>query len=226
MWSSFNRKQWILCGGIGTVIVLLIFGGVYTALVMGHSNSVPLNEVMIISQSMDESMVASESSVVESESQPVFLYVDVKGAVVHPNVYQLPLGARVVDAVQAAGGYTALAAVDTINQAQLLTDQMMLYVPTQEEVQDREQELGGGVSNFFGTHQEQSLEQEAIGKVNINTATEAELTELSGIGAKKAQAIIEYRQVNGSFQSVEQLQEVKGIGLKLFERIKDQVVVQ
>lgn len=221
MWEQFNRKQWLLFGGIGASIVLL--GIICLVLGIGQSHSEPLNDIAIISQSVAESSIVSEASLTESERSPAFLYVDVKGAVVQPNVYQLPVGARVVDAIQAAGGYTMQAATQQINQAQLLSDQMMLYVPTQEELQS---ESKVEVAQLTSPLLENNVSESEQGKVNINTATETELTQLSGIGAKKAQAIIEYRQTNGSFQSVEDLQQVKGIGVKLFEKIKDQVIVR
>ena len=145
------------------------------------------------------------------------IYVDVKGEVHHPGVYQMKAENRVKDLIEAAGGFTPLADDQKLNLAQLLEDQMVIVVPKKgEEVN----------SELAQSPASQKKEVGKEGKVNINTATVEELKTLKGIGEKKAEAIIEYRKKNGSFKNKEELMKVRGIGKKLYESFQERVIVQ
>lgn len=145
------------------------------------------------------------------------IYVDVKGEVHHPGVYQMKAENRVKDLIEAAGGFTPLADNQKLNLAQLLEDQMVIIVPQKgEEVN----------SELAQSPASQKKEVGKEGKVNINTATVEELKTLKGIGEKKAEAIIEYRKKNGSFKNKEELMKVRGIGKKLYESFQERVIVQ
>ena len=145
------------------------------------------------------------------------IYVDVKGEVHHPGVYQMKAENRVKDLIEAAGGFTPLADDQKLNLAQLLEDQMVIVVPKKgEEVN----------SELAQAPMSQKKEVGKEGKVNINTATVEELKTLKGIGEKKAEAIIEYRKKNGSFKNKEELMKVRGIGKKLYESFQERVIVQ
>ena len=145
------------------------------------------------------------------------IYVDVKGEVHHPGVYQMKAENRVKDLVEAAGGFTPLADDQKLNLAQLLEDQMVIVVPKKVE------EVNSELAQTPTPHKK---EVEKEGKVNINTATVEELKTLKGIGEKKAEAIIEYRKQNGSFKNKEELMKVRGIGKKLYESFEERVIVQ
>lgn len=145
------------------------------------------------------------------------IYVDVKGEVHHPGVYQMKAENRVKDLVEAAGGFTPLADDQKLNLAQLLEDQMVIVVPKKGE------EVNSELAQTPTPHKK---EVEKEGKVNINTATVEELKTLKGIGEKKAEAIIEYRKQNGSFKNKEELMKVRGIGKKLYESFEERVIVQ
>lgn len=136
--------------------------------------------------------------------------VDVKGAVKKPGVYRLPAQARVYQAIQAAGGFLQQADRKQVNLAQKCKDEMVIYIPVEGET----------VEDFNSTESSDSK------KVNLNTATVDELVQLSHIGPKKAEAIIEYRDEHGPFQSVDQLANVPGIGEKTIDRFRDQVTVE
>jgi competence protein ComEA len=142
---------------------------------------------------------------------PATINVYVSGAVKKPDVYALPLDAIVKDAIVAAGGATDEADLDRINLATKLADQMQVYVPSQGEVTVP-------VSNG-------SAPGAATDKININTASAEELDKLPGIGPSIAGAIIDYRTKNGPFKQIEDINDVKGIGDALFEKIKDQITV-
>lgn len=151
----------------------------------------------------------------ESSTQEAVIFVDIKGEVKKPGVYQMKVGDRVKDAIEAAGGMTAEADSQKVNLAQRVEDQMVIVVPKIGEEGDAAIPAGE-------TRKEATKE----GKVNINTATVEELKTLKGVGEKKAEAIIEYRKKNGSFKTKEDLMKVRGIGKKLFESFEERIVTQ
>ena len=149
-----------------------------------------------------------------STTQETVIFVDIKGAVKNPGVYQMKVGDRVKDALDAAGGLTEEADSQKVNLAKRLEDQMVIVVA---KVGEEAEEIPAGAT---------SKEEAKEGKVNINTATVEELKTLKGVGEKKAEAIIEYRKKNGSFQTKEDLMKVRGIGKKLFESFQERIVTQ
>jgi len=149
----------------------------------------------------------------EQTKEEVFIYVHVCGAVAKENVYILPEGSRGIDAIQAAGGFAAEAATAYCNLAEVLTDGMRLYIPTQEEVN------AGMIPVVSGK------EGQLTGMVNINTAEKEELMTLPGIGESKAESIVKYRAKVGRFQTIEELKNVSGIGEALFESLCDKITV-
>ena len=150
----------------------------------------------------------------ESTTLEAVIFVDIKGEVKKPGVYQMKVGDRVKDALDAAGGLTAEADSQKVNLAQRVEDQMVIVVP---KVGEEAEAIPAGVT---------SKETSKEGKVNINTATVEELKTLKGVGEKKAEAIIEYRKKNGSFKTKEDLMKVRGIGKKLFESFEERIVTQ
>lgn len=161
---------------------------------------------------------ADESSAKNSSSDEV--YIDVDGAVVRPGVYRLKDGARVSQAIDAAGGLTTEADVTGLNRASKVTDGQKIYVPTVGE-QQAAAAVDGAESGAATTPGAGS----SSGLVNINTASAAELQTLSGIGPSMAQSIIDERTKNGAFASVDDLMRVSGIGEKKFAKIKDCICV-
>lgn len=166
----------------------------------------------------DSSPDDDESSAKSSSAAEV--YVDVDGAVVRPGVYRLKDGARVSQAIDAAGGLTAEADVTGLNRASKITDGQKIYVPTVGE-QQAAAAVGGAESSAATTPGAGS----SPGLVNINTASAAELQTLSGIGPSMAQSIIDERTKNGAFASVDDLMRVSGIGEKKLAKIKDCICV-
>lgn len=139
--------------------------------------------------------------------------VYVCGAVLCPGVYELSEDARVIAAIEAAGGFSAEAAADYLNLARVVLDGEKIEVPTLEEVS-----LGlVGVSkdNVAG-----SSPSEEVLSININTATKEELMELPGIGESRALSIIAYREENGEFGSIEEIMLVSGIKEGAFAKLK------
>lgn len=192
---------------------------------------------IIFLQKDDESQISStelittipEEQLDEQENEldePIItmIMVDVKGAVKFPGVYQLTTDDRIIDAVQKAGGYLDGAQTDFINHAQKLEDEMVIYIPHKGEQLDQLEAIGQAVQLPASTTS--STKQSKSNKVNINSADESTLTTLPGIGPSKAQAILSYREENGSFNSIEDLKNVSGIGEKTFERLKELIDVK
>ena len=169
-------------------------------------------------ESVEETTVVEMTVLAEkteaSTTQETVIFVDIKGAVKNPGVYQMKVGDRVKDALDAAGGMTAEADSQKVNLAKRLEDQMVIVVP---KVGEEAEEIPAGETRKEATKE---------GKVNINTATVEELKTLKGVGEKKAEAIIEYRKKNGSFKTKEDLMKVRGIGKKLFESFEERIVTQ
>ncbi|RMF49735.1 MAG: ComEA family DNA-binding protein [Anaerolineae bacterium] len=153
---------------------------------------------------------------------PLPVVVDVGGAVAHPGVYALPPGSRVQDALESAGGLLPEADAQTLNLAAPLEDGSRLWVPTRPPVVTSiPAEIATPSAQraiSIGASPETSL-------VNINTASQAELESLPGIGPSLAQRIIAYRQENGPFAAIEDIQKVSGIGPATFERLRDLITV-
>lgn len=173
-------------------------------------------------------------AVSDKEMQQAMIYVDVCGAVANPGVFQLAAGSRVFQAIEAAGGYLPEAALTCVNRAGVLTDGQQLYILTQEEMErqglDPAEMFGasdGQMNGSAGTGQNTGMNAQVQqdNRININTADEAQLTTLTGIGATRAQAIIAYREENGPFAAIEDIMNVQGIKEGTFAKIKDEIVV-
>ena len=167
--------------------------------------------------SQKEKAETQTSSSEESE----FLTVDVKGAVKNPGIYQLKKTSRINDAIQKAGGLTTDADSKSINLAQKLTDEAVVYVATVGE-NAASVASNTGQSSTLGTSE---VASQKGNKVNLNTADLSELQTISGIGQKRAQDILDYREANGKFNSVDDLKNVSGVGAKTLEKLKEYVTV-
>lgn len=193
-----HKKKIIQIGAI--VLILIVAIAIYAA---GHSEK---QEDIEIAQSND-TKTAETTEVVEE------VIIDICGAVNDSKVVTLPAGARVEDAIKAAGGITDEADLSGINRAAVLTDGEKIYIPTADEV-ERGIELPSAEGNIS-----------TDGSININEATAEELETLNGIGPVTAEKIIQYRTEYGKFETKEDLMEVNGIGEKTYAQIKDKIRV-
>ncbi|KAA9300775.1 MULTISPECIES: helix-hairpin-helix domain-containing protein [Aerococcus] len=214
-----------LLGGLVGICLVGFFLGRFLA---GNEVAEVVEEVPVAEsvelEAAQAASIPAESSAASSQT-PVeeTLYVDVKGAVKEPKLYQVEAGMRVYDAVMLAGGFLPEAAQDQVNFAQRLEDQMLVYIPREgEEVPDHlmlaGQKPGGQATSGQG-------DPASGDKVNLNTADSAELQTLSGVGEKKAADIIAYREANGPFQTVDDLSQVSGIGEKTLDKLRPQLTV-
>ena len=170
-------------------------------------------EVSAVSKDSSSEKEVKKEEKEESPEQDL-ITVDVKGAVKSPGIYDLPVGSRVHDAVQKAGGLTEEADSKSLNLAQKVSDEALVYVPTKGEEAASQQAASG-------TTPSTSKEK----KVNLNKASLEELKQVKGLGGKRAQDIIDHREANGKFKSVDELKKVSGIGAKTIEKLKDYVTV-
>lgn len=143
------------------------------------------------------------------------IFVYVCGAVKVPGVYEMSSAARVYEALAAAGGCTAEASEESLNQAGFLEDGQRIYVPTKEEAANGQWHISTSPESA----------KEAVELVNINTADKDTLMTLPGIGDAKAESILSYRQQHGRFRSIEEIKEISGIKDSVFQQIKDRITV-
>ena len=137
------------------------------------------------------------------------LCVQVSGAVKKPGIYELPMGSRVYEVIEMAGGLTEDADESSLNQAAKLTDEQKIVVLTHAEAEAQMQQA---------TEEQSSL-------VDLNTATQEELMTLTGVGESKAKAIIVYRKEHGNFTKIEDIMNISGIKEGAFNKIKNDITV-
>lgn len=170
---------------------------------------------------------AGEPIVLQPAPTKAPIAVHVIGAVPRPGLYTFPEGARVQDAIDAAGGLLSSANVNAINLAALLGDGQQLDIPYAAGSEPTD--LGGSESEFpfpdTPPPDSENSENTDLEVVNINTATLEELDTLPGIGPTTAQKIIDYREENGPFSIIEDIMNVSGIGPATFEDLKDLISV-
>lgn len=152
----------------------------------------------------------ASAPVVPTIVAPPMLIVDVQGEVKKPGVYELPINSRVNDAIKAAGGSLQSADLSFVNQARLIKDGEQIYIERK-------------ISNAIARTRSSSGSLNGI--LNLNRASAKELEKLPGIGPVLASRIIEYRKINGNFQSIDDLRKVQGIGASTLEKFKSKIRV-
>ena len=204
------KKILSIIGGVLAVIVIILVG-------RGMMAS-PTKEKVMVTNAVNTTRVDETTTMT-----PQNCYVDIKGEVLRPGVYEFSCESRMQEVIKKAGGFTEEADETKINLAQKISDQMQIIVPNVQSKQE------GGVTeenSEKGNSSNTSPSNSKQGTVNINTATLEELQTIKGIGKKKAEAILQYRKEHGSFRTKEDLLQVKGIGKKALEAIESQVTFQ
>lgn len=163
-----------------------------------------------------EGIIEGAEDTETAEQKKAFVYVC--GAVNDPGVYEVESDSRVFEAIELAGGVTAEAVPELIDQARVVTDGERIYVPNREEAEN-------GGTEGLGTEVTGISDGNEKGKININTAGKDELMELTGIGEAKAESILRYREEQGGFQSIEELMQIEGIKEGVFNKIKDDITI-
>ena len=226
---------------IGLVGIIVVFMFVIGGLLISHGDKQTMDDASAVESTASQSGQATSQSTAQESTRPMAsssaaaqqMYVDVKGAVKNPGVYQINANMRVVDVINLAGGYNRSADKKQINLAQKLSDQQMIYVPIRGEkgapvtttTAPQAPASGGDTAAEATSSAEGTSDAQSGQQINLNTADKAKLQELSGIGDKKADQIIAYRQAHGQFKKIEELKDVPGFGDKSFANLKSSICV-
>lgn len=209
---------------IGFFIILIMFLIVLTTYYCNNSSKV---------------LAKVEEKVEKTKEKNSNVKVDIKGAIVNPGVYELADNSRVIDVINMAGGVIEGANTSLINLSKKIIDEMVIVIYTNEEIENynaskiKTEYVYIEVENCpdkvnqacVNEYSNDTIENTSNSKININTASIEELTTLSGIGNSKAQAIIDYRNQNGNFKDILDLNNVTGIGNSIIEKIKDNITI-
>ena len=213
-----NKKKIII--SISIIAILIIVITIYI-INTNEKEEVDLNSILLANDEKKENIEIT-NKINEEENK---IAVHIIGEVKKEGIIYLAKGSRVADAIKAAGGETKEADLTQINLAYVLQDGEKIYVPNKKEkITEYITKENGNNLITEGNNTSNNLKGEND-KVNINTANLNELDSLPGIGPSTAQKIIDYREENGNFKKIEELQNVKGIGDAKFEEIKDKIIV-
>lgn len=216
--QNINLKNKIIIA-VG-VIIIAITVGIYFYRTTKDNSEIEITEDNLTTNTA----VENNNEIVEENNTIV---VHITGEINYPGVVVLKEGARVVDAIEAGGGETDEADLSSLNLAYMLSDGEKIYVPNKEETSQESQE------REYITSAKDNSEQSENGakstgtnfKININTAKQEELTQITGIGESTAKKIIEYRTQNGKFKSIEDIKNIPGIGDSKFNAMKEEITV-
>ncbi len=186
------------------ILLLGLLLGLLAAGLILFLSSAPRGEPI----SLQVSTPGSESTSSANVGVLATIKVHIAGQVSNPGLWELPVGSRISDGIEAAGGLTGTADIDRVNLAAFLTDGKQVYIPAKGEILPE-------------TEEQDIQEQGLAAPVNINLANKEELLSLPGIGETKAEAIITYRNNNGNFLMIEDLINVPGIGESIFTQIRN-----
>ncbi|WP_096201332.1 helix-hairpin-helix domain-containing protein [Bacillus sp. FJAT-45350] len=202
---NFIKQKQIM---VGAILIILLFASL--SLYKGFNNE--KTEETDLDWLFENEDTVMDEAIMEVEQT---IMVDLKGAVIRPGVYHLHKGSRVIDVINLGGGLLEEADETRVNLAQLLQDEMMIFIPREGEgaLEGMVIDMNAGSAGSNG------------GKIRINHASATELEQLPGIGPARAETIIEYRETNGPFSQVEDLVNVSGIGPKSLEKLKEHITV-
>ena len=208
-YQTYEKQIRIAVIAIVVITALLLFGG------NGEKDEIVVEtegetQELLINEKAD---AVADMQTTEPQASAAKLIVDISGCIKSPGVYEIADGTRLHEVIELAGGLTQDADINAINQAELVADGQKILIPVKAEEVDVESShasTGGSRNN---------------GKININQADSSALQEIPGVGPATADKIIQYREANGRFQSIEDIKNVNGIGDKTFEKMKDQICV-
>ncbi len=221
MFNLTTQEKRVLTG----LIILVLAGFILS----WYMNRLTRSSTQLISGSESQKGFAQKTTAAGTSGTTGRLIIHIEGAVKKPGIYELPYGSRIYQAIRLAGDTTAEADTRNINFAETISDGEKIVIPSRiQESNPALLAMPPGIS--LSQPQEFSANQGAMirtppssRKVNINSATEYELDQLPGIGATYARRIVEYRQTHGRFRRIDEIKNVRGIGDKRFEDIRNQI---
>lgn len=210
------KSNWDKIKIIATITFIILAGTVYSVSTMIKGGKADDRIELVVTDSVISTSDGAgshfdSSDDITKDDSNTDIYVHICGAVINPGVYQVPAGTRVYQALELAGGSSDDAYLSGINLADKLADGQKVYIPSEGE-------------NAEGILSTDSGDVQSV-MININTASEAELMTLPGIGQSRAKDIINYRVKNGLFESIDDIMKVSGIKEAAFEKIKDLIKV-
>ena len=210
------------------VLIMLVFLCVITSFILYGKNKSKvfkdeyMKNIFVEEEAPDDNSVevnAEPIKEVKGENQltkgTTMIVVEIKGEVANPDVYEISEGSIIRDLITKAGGLTNEANIDKINRADKLRDNQLIVIPNKNELSNANTNIN--VSKEGNTAED--------GIININTASLEELQKINGVGEVKAKSIINYREKNGGFKSIDEMKNIEGIGDKTFEKMKDQITI-
>ena len=222
MLENLNKKQKIIFGIIIIFMVAIIIYYIYSTLNNAEydTEDISTNSSLAVNNTEIQN-ISIEENVTEAEE----ILVHVSGCVKEEKIVSLPDGSRVNDAIEAAGGLTKEADLSNINLAYILEDGEKIYIPKKGE-EIPENNSSSMLSPSTSVTSSSSSSSKNTSKVNINKATEAELETIPGIGPSTALKIINYRNENGKFKSIEDVKNISGIGDAKYEKMKNYITIK
>ena len=218
---NLNKKQKIIC----IIIILFILFAVFIY-IYNNFNKYSENDEIILNNNINEIENIQEKEKIGIAENKEKVIVHVIGEVNNPGVVTLEEGSRIIDAINAAGGKTEEADLSKINLAYIVEDGTQIYIPRINENLNEIELMSenAGQSIILESNTGSNGEDKNV-KVNINTANKEKLETLPGIGETTAQKIIDYREENGKFKSIEDIKNVGGIGDAKFNSLKDKITI-
>ena len=219
---KLNQKQKIILLITSILILFSLFIYIYKKLYETEKES-----EILLNNNANEIQNIQDDEKIQINNEKENVMVHVIGEVNSPGVVKLEEGARIIDAIQAAGGKTEEADLSKVNLAYVIEDGTQIYIPRINENLNQVELISGeaGHSIIVTNTKTQDNENQQNSKVNINTANKEKLETLPGIGETTAQKIIDYREQNGKFNKIEDLKNVSGIGEAKFNSLKDKITV-
>uniref|UniRef100_A0A7C4M0I4 ComEA family DNA-binding protein n=1 Tax=candidate division CPR3 bacterium TaxID=2268181 RepID=A0A7C4M0I4_UNCC3 len=227
-------EEWFENNRVGLSLVLsffIIFSGTFF-IIKGAGASKEKNNII---KSEEFIYKTNDLELGKEKTETSEIVFNIEGAVVTPGVYRLPIGSVVVDAIEKAGGFSKDVDRDRvakeINQASVIGNNSKIYIFKNSDKKAKIVSIGTNQSYLSnpiesGGVVSKSTNQVVNSKINLNTASLSELDILPGVGPAIAQRIIDWREVNGGFEVIEDIKKVKGIGDAMYEKIKEFIVVE
>ena len=213
------------------IFVSIILISLFTILIFNSNNNIDAKD----KKNKDNNIKIEKNITKEKEVEKI--KVDIKGMVINPGVYEIEKSSRVIDIINLAGGLIEGADTDSINLSKIVSDEDVIIIYSNNDYNKIKEEYEKKIDYCHSDDNDSCVEDvvsinnkddnanNGNSIININEASIDELTTLPSIGEAKAKKIIEYRQINGEFNSIEEIKNISGIGDNIFEKIKDYIKV-
>lgn len=224
---NWKKVKWIIIIPILIIatIIYIVSGCQHQDITIAQGENDALASIDFADEITEKNNNEQEEVSEQSKNQKKNIYVDVGGAVINPKVVELKEGSRIYEAIEAAGGKSKTGVTRYLNMAAVCQDGQKIYIPVESEISKEDIKKVIETSAGYIGDASYSSGVGIDGKVNINTANADELQTLAGIGPSMASRIIQYRNDNGNYSSVEDLLNVSGIGEKTLAKFIENICI-